>query len=134
MKYLVLLCTAFFLGGCFVLFSSEETSSSVSTLVKQEKEGFSLSVPNTWKNIPLEDVPVPKTGEVVYAVASTEPRQGYLNNIVIIKAENTLAESSQALMKSSAQILDTSLQSFAVKKEEDFLFADGEASILLTFL
>lgn len=134
MKYLFLLCIPFILTGCFGLFSNDTTTNSTSTLIKQEKEGFSLSVPNTWKTIPLEDVPVPKTGEVVYAVASTETRQGYLNNIVIIKAGNALDESSKALMKSSAQILDNSLQSFAVKKEEDFLFADGESSILLTFL
>lgn len=132
--FFILWVLLFVLSSCFWNPFSGESQANPTGLVLQEKEGFSLQIPANWKTLSLGDIPTPKTGEVVFAVSSPEQRQGYINNIIILKAPNSLKESSQGLMKNAGNFLDTNLESYTLKDEKTLEFTDGEQSVLHTFL
>lgn len=102
-------------------------------LALKEQEGFSLLVPSTWAEISENDLPLPKSGEIVFAYASPTQRQGYINNIMILSSENKGSESSAALMKSNASFLGQSLEDFTLMEEKDISFADDDTGRLVKF-
>lgn len=92
-----------------------------------------MNVPASWDAVDLKTFPVPKLGEVVYALKSSEKRQDYYNNLVILKADRTQDVSSLDLLNASKQILRDSLESYTSIKSEEFNFWDGDKGKILTY-
>lgn len=132
-KILIFTISIFLLYSCWSTDILSWDTNTTTGLVVEELENISLSIPENWKKIPESTLPIPKSGKVVFAVSSSEQREWYLNNIIILETDNTLWESSQSLMKNSANFLDMSLATFTLSKEENITFADKEEWILLTF-
>jgi len=102
-------------------------------LVIKGTDIFSIKLPETWKEVTWESLPLPKNGQVEFAYASPQERQGYLNNIVILSSKNALSESSTQLMWHNAKLLNESLQDFTIIEEKKQEFLDGEEGIFLSF-
>lgn len=128
-KIIISIFLVFVLSSCF---SWDETDENTWLILKDLGE-FSLLVPNSWEEVNANKLPVPKKWELVYSIVSKQEKQGYKNNIIILKAENKLDESSQELMKNNINFLKTTLQSFTLKQEENILFQDQEKGTLITF-
>lgn len=130
MKYILsLICLVLILSSCFGSGNSVDETG----LSRQDLWTFSILTPDSWSSMDIADLPEPKAGEIVYGVSSVEQRQWYLNNIIILKSENTKGESSASLMKNNANFLNSSLDDFTIISEENMLFQDEESWILLTF-
>lgn len=127
-KIIIFLFIALWLSSCFWGESIDETG-----LDRHSEEWFSLLVPESWKKINTEDLPSPQSGEIVFALASPEERQWYINNIVVLRSENTKQESSQSLMKNNASFLSWELEDFQNISEENIIFSDDSSWILLVF-
>lgn len=130
MKYIISLITlVFILSSCF----GSSTWVDETGLSEQDLWTFSILTPDSWETMDIADLPEPKAWEIVYGVSSVEQREGYLNNIVVLKSENTKNESSASLMKNNANFLNSSLDNFKVISEENIVFADQQQGVLLTF-
>jgi len=129
MKY-ILLVSLVFLSGCFGLFESEETAT---WLVLSDTENFSILVPDSWENLPSDDIPVPNTGQTVLAMKSQNEVAGYYNNLIILESENAIASTSQALMSSTKTMLEKNLTSFNLISQDSFQFSDEETWTMLVF-
>lgn len=135
MKFLITFSfLTLFLTWCFWIGEEAQVEEDVNAgLIQQEIQGIDISTPSAWKIVPVSTLPVPKSGEIVFASSSTEQRQWYLNNIVILKSPNALSESSKSLMKNNVNFLNMSLESFNLKSEKEIIFNDEENWLLLTF-
>ncbi len=118
----------FILSSCFWWNNIDETWLSL-----KNTESFSMLVPENWRDIPSSEMPIPKSGEIVFLLSSWEERQWYRNNIVVLKSKNTKNESSLSLMKNNVNFLSNSLENFQIITEENINFQDDQAWILLTF-
>jgi len=131
-KILLFLFTLSVLASCSSTDEAVQVD-EVTWLVSKNIWSISIWVPANWNTIASSNLPIPKSWEVVLAIASSEQRENYLNNLVILKASNSLNESSQSLMKNSANFLDTKLQSFRLVEEKDIVFSDEEGWLIITF-
>jgi len=130
MKYLSFLISLLFLSSCFWFFQWDDTSSN---LILNDTEHFSILVPNTWWEIPTSELPIPKSWETILALKSQNEREGYYNNLVILKVENTADTNSISLMQSTEKMLKNSLDAFKLTAKNNFTFPDEETWIILTF-
>lgn len=132
MKYLfvfILLTSTIILNWCF--FWEDEVGS---WLELTQKEGFSLQLPNSWSEIQSSKLPIPKSGTVELAYASSEARQWYINNIVVLSSSNSQRESSSSLMKNNGNFLNQQLDDFDLAEEKNIVFPDEDQWILLRFM
>lgn len=102
------MCTMF-LTSCF---GGGEESIDETGLVEKSFSGFTIKIPNSWTEVMEDDLPIPKSGDIELAYASSQERQGYINNIVILSSKNTLGEDNAALMKNNENFLKSSLKTF----------------------
>lgn len=102
-------------------------------LIETTKEWFSLSVPNSWEEISASSLPLPNAWAVVFASQSSQERNGYFNNLVILKEENTGTSSSETLVKSNISFLKQNMRTFSLLEEKNISFLDGDTWIILLF-
>lgn len=120
----------FVLSGCFGIWWD---SSSGVGLSLQDREGFSILVPWSWLEVKGEDLPKPKTGEIVLAHAWENQRQWYFNNIVVLQVEKSKDLDSSSLMQSSINSLRSQIEGFTILKENTVTFADNAPGLFLTY-
>lgn len=130
MKYIIVL-SCIFLVSCFWIWWDD--SSEAIGLTEIESEKFIISAPENWRILPWSEFPSPKTGEVALALASTSKKEDYINNLIVLELENTLWESSLWLMENTKLWLKAGLSSFALLRENDMTFADGDIGEVLTY-
>lgn len=128
MKYIsfFLLFFLLFLTSCG---SSGSSDTKLSTL---KKDGFSIAVPANWSEN-SDSFPTPKTGEVVLAISADTSTNDYKNNLIILKIDSTLWESSKALMENTKIGLKSQLTSFSLQKESSINFSDSDEWIILAY-
>jgi len=126
--YFLLILLTVFLSSCFWWESVDETG-----LAQVETESFSIKLPNTWDAIAANELPLPKSGDIVLAYASPEERQWYINNIVVLADENHQNESSVWLMNNSANFLKWGLKGFTLIEQKNINFHDEEIWTVLSF-
>lgn len=118
------------LSSCF---GWGEESVDETGLVELSFTGFTIKLPNSWNEVSEGELPVPKTGNLELAYASSQERQGYINNIIILSSKNSLGEDDSALMKNNENFLKSSLKTFSLLEEKSLEFADGVTWTLLSF-
>lgn len=120
---------------CFVFLIScwwADDSPAATGLIIQENEGFSIPTPSTWKTIPNEDLVIPKSGEIALAFRSESPKQWYINNIVILKKDNT-AISPQAIIESGIQSLEKWIKWYKLISNNEVTFTDNQKGNIITY-
>ena len=110
-----------FLSSCFW---SWDESSSERWLESVEWPWFSIEVPSNWSELASNDFPIPKSGELVYAIASSEERNNYLNNLVVLRADEKTDVSSSSLVQSSIWFLEQNMLNFNLIEQKDITFLD----------
>lgn len=103
-------------------------------LTLQDKESFSILIPDSWTEIGESDTPTPKSWEIILAYSSNSERQWYLNNIIILETPSRSQESSESLMKNSLQSLQKSIQNFKIIEEKIVIFADEQSGTIVTYI
>lgn len=118
------------LSSCF---SAWETQLIESTwLLNIEKEAFTMSIPANWQEVSDYELVAPSQWELVLAYRASEERNGYFNNIVVLKNQNRLRETSTSLMQNSINTLKLSMQTFRVISEDKIIFSwDEEADVIV---
>ena len=112
--------TLIILSSCF---SSWESLQGESVwLVPVEQEGFSMSLPINWQEVSEFELVTPSQWELVLAYRASEERNGYFNNIVVLKNQNRLRETSTSLMQNNINALKLSMQNFQVIAEDTLSF------------
>lgn len=124
-KIIIILLFTLVLSSCF--WSSDSAQSG---LVLQDREDFSILVPETWASV--DDLPVPKSWEIVLAHSSANERQWYLNNIVVLASPSS-TETSLSIMNNIKSTLESRIEGFTPIDEKQVTFADEETSLLLTY-
>lgn len=110
-----------FLSSCF---SSWESIQGESVwLIPVEKESFSMSLPVNWEEVSEFELVSPSQWELALAYRASEERNGYFNNIVVLKNQNRLRETPTSLMKNNINTLKLSMQNFQVIAEDTLNFA-----------
>ncbi len=131
MKYwAIYILLSIFLSSCFGLWWNEPSDRG---LVEVSGEGFSLEVPANWQELWTDTLPIPKSWELVYALASWEERNAYLNNLIVLKSTDENISSSNALVWKSIGFLEQNMLNFTLISEEDISFLDEESWKLITF-
>ncbi len=128
----IVLCVfcVFLLSSCLWFWST----SNLTGLKHLEKTWFSLSVPESWQELSSWEFPTPKVGEVVLALASKKQRNGYVNNLLVLKMDSTLWESSQWLMNNTKVGLTSHLEKFQLLFEKPLNFVDDTQGIVLIYV
>lgn len=123
-----------FFISVLILFScgSSDNQPIATGLSLQETEEFSISTPSTWIEISEDELVEPKSGEIVLAFKSPEQKQWYINNIVILKQENT-SISAQAIIESWIQSLEKWIKWYELLSNNDIQFADNQSGKIITY-
>ncbi|MCH8518406.1 hypothetical protein LAT59_01390 [Candidatus Gracilibacteria bacterium] len=101
-------------------------------LVGVEKDDFSLSLPVNWQEVFDHELTTPSQGEIVLAYRAEQVREGYYNNIVILKNQNRLQETDIALMNNNINTLKLSMQSFDIITEDTLNFGrDSQGNVIV---
>jgi len=83
--------------------------------------------------VPSNKLPIPKSWETVLSLKSQNEREGYFNNLIVLKIGNTNDTNSRSLMQSTEVLLKKGLKNYELIEKKDLEFPDGESGILLTF-
>lgn len=128
-KYIFFTICLFFLVSC----SRDDTESIAnSTLILQEKEDFSILVPNSWSEITSDELVTPKSWEIVLAFKSANQRQWYINNVVILRQENTTVSPSE-ILNSWIQSLEKWIKWYKLISNREVEFADDVVGNIITY-
>ncbi len=125
MKLLVLI-SLFVLVWCFW-----EEQSDKRGLILHDTKDFSLFVPKTWTQVDENDITVPDGAVLSLALASSQERQGYLNNLVIISSPAT-QENTTDIMNSS-HFVNQKRNNFTLLSEHRTNFLDDLPADILIF-
>lgn len=117
----------------FVLFSCSSEWKTKDTLSTLKTQDFSISVPANWTKR-TDSFPTPKMGEVVLALASENATNNYVNNLVILKIDSVLGESSKGLMENTKIWLKSQLQFFSLEGEKSIIFGDKDEGTVLSYV
>lgn len=129
-KYIIISLLTFMLGSC----SGASQEDIVTTgLMQMQKENFSLMSPENWRELWDSELSNPRTGKLALALAAQTPKDGYINNLIILEVENLLQESSKGLMENTKKWLETSLLVFKNLQEKSITFADDELWTLIQY-
>ena len=132
MKYTLALVftTLVFLSWCFWW-----NNNALEEIGLQEKswDGFSIAVPSDWEEVAPENLPLPNEWELVYAVASQQERNGYINNLVILRWVEETTTSSTWIVRSSMSFLQQNIANFNLLDEANIIFPDESAGLVITF-
>jgi hypothetical protein len=126
--FIYLLLSTIILSSCFW----GDDNVATTGLVSQENENFSIPTPSSWVTIPQEDLVVPKSWEIVLAFRSPTPKQWYINNIVILKKENT-SISAQAIIDSGIQSLEKWIKWYKLLSNREVQFADNVSGKIISY-
>lgn len=126
--YIYILFCLFFLISCW----SWDSSPSATGLIIQENDDFSIPTPSSWEVIPESDLVTPKSWEIALALRSPTPREWYINNIVILKVENT-SISAEGIIDSGLQSLEKGIKWYNLISKRDITFADNQTGKIITY-
>ncbi len=130
MKYIgILIILSFSLISC----SWGDDSPTDRGLTEIWWEWFSLEAPADWTTIDSNDLPLPKSGDLVLALSSAEEKMNYLNNLVVLRSESTSSTTSSALVKSNIGFLEQNMANFDLISEQDISFLDESKGTLILF-
>jgi len=130
MKYFLCICVSILLSSCFWLFWN---SAERAWLIELETDTFTLFVPNSWQSLAPRDLPTPTSWETVLALKSVSEREGYFNNLIVLKNNNSKQTNSKSLMQSTETMLQKTLKNYKLIQKKDIVFPDDETWIMLTF-
>ena len=130
MKIASIFLVLIFLTSCF--WDIREIPDSDTWLELIEQESFSIFLPVNWEQVPQVDLVDPSQWELMLWYRSLEVRWWYYNNIIIIRNENRLQETSISLMNNNINTLRLSLQSFDLIAEDRIdLWDEREGKIIV---
>ncbi|NUJ97639.1 hypothetical protein HGA92_02515 [Candidatus Gracilibacteria bacterium] len=128
-KIIFVLVFLIFLSSC-----GTKTTTSTS-LVKYEGEGFSLSIPTNWVDLTQDKtaLPKPSSGDIALALASSEFQNGFSNNLLILKDELNYETSSKEFSTLNNIGATEQYSEYEEVEKKEITFADKDNSILYIF-
>lgn len=117
-----------FMTSCSGAESAEERG-----LIMTSWEWFTIQRPENWKEIAQTTLPLPKSWELVFALASEQEKNNYINNLVVLRSEWKSSSSSSALVKSNISFLQQNMTNFSLISEKNISFLDESQGTIIIF-
>ena len=139
-KILILLLTSFLLLSCWaeevVVNNSKETETVKKPWLRTFPwEDFSVKIPAAWNNITgnKEMLPTPSNWEIELAITSSETKNGFSNNLIILsqKLENPTNSKDYSITNNIGS--ENEYLNYFKKASKEFSFNDSEKSMIYIF-
>lgn len=141
-KILIILLTSFLLFSCWSD-TEKETTNSKSTEQTQKKAGlrhypgkdFSIKIPASWNIITdnKEKVPTPNNWVLELAITSSETKNGFANNLIILSQDLEKFTTSKNYSIINNVWAENEYYNYFRKEAKEFVFSDWEKSMLYIF-
>ncbi|MDQ7008732.1 MAG: hypothetical protein Q9M94_00390 [Candidatus Gracilibacteria bacterium] len=137
-KILIILITTFLLFSCGnkdVEVISEDITSKEVGLRHFPGKDFSIQIPVAWNLITTNDdiIPSPNNGILELAVTSSETKNGFANNLIILSQDLETFTTSKNYVITNNVGAENEYLNYFKKSSKDFIFTDGEKSLIYNF-
>ena len=141
-KILILLLTSFLLLSCWSDKTDDTTNESTKTEVTKKAglrhfpwKDFSIKIPAAWNNITTnkEILPTPNNWKIELAVTSSETKNWFANNLIILSQVLDKYTTSKDYSITNNIGSENEYLNYFRKSAKEFSFADWEKSMLYIF-
>ena len=140
-KIIILIFITFILASCWWDISNEENT--ISNVENTKKawlrnfpwEDFSIKIPAAWNNITSnkEKLPTPNNWKIELAVTSSETKNWFANNLIILSQELNKNTSSKDYSITNNTGSENEYLNYFKKSGKEFTFDDWEKSMIYIF-
>jgi len=140
-KIIILISLIFILTSCWWNTSTEDNSSSSVEITKKAGlrnfpwKDFSIKIPVAWNNITSnkEKLPTPNNWEIELAITSSETKNWFANNLIILSQKLDKNTSSKNYSITNNIGSENEYLNYFKKSGKDFTFNDWEKSMIYIF-
>lgn len=125
----------FLLTSLLLLASCGSTSSTTSWLTNYSGDKFNMQIPANWIVISNDSktLPEPKQGKIVLAASSSETKDGFSNNLVVLQNQLNYTTDSKTFSDLNNRWASSEYYSYKAVSQSDATFSDGDTSTIYTF-